>query len=163
MKKILYLAICLSLGSMLGCAGTCGPCGSSSSIFGNGPLIKNQPVRDTIRSWFRGDECSTCNPPAGQTQFGNVAPLCDTCGSDVGIPTGQPIYSGSPDPGIPLYSDPNLNSPVGTQFSPGPAIQDGSIDGQILSQPGQIPMEGANLSIDWMYENGTAAITPPNF
>lgn len=121
-SKITIIAT-LGLGTLAlmfsGCASTCG----SNGIFGRRPF-QNQPVRSTIRSWFQGAECDTCNPPSGQHLFSpNVAPLCDTC--NTGAPVGGQV--------APLYG-----SPIGAQLGT-PQIQNqpqtGLIEGGLNGNP----------------------------
>lgn len=87
------LATLMALVSFSGCASTCNTC-NSGGLTGARPWLQNQPVRSTIRSWFQGDNCSTCNTPSGQVQSPNIAPLCDTCNTG-GISGGTaPLYGG---------------------------------------------------------------------
>ena len=99
------------------CSSGCATAGSGSSGFSlfQSSAPRNQPFRDSVRNWFRGDECDTCNAPAGipANCNSNVAPLCDQYGSQFG--QAQPVYSSVPTQqqpigqGVQLYSDPNLN------------------------------------------------------
>ena len=113
----LPLAFGLLIGATLlsGCASNCGPC-RGNGLFG-GQVFQNQPVRSTIRSWFQGDNCDTCNAPAGQTVYSpNVAPLCETCNGGVGQPIGTAV--------TPLYGTPvdaQLQAPQNGQLGPDPS------------------------------------------
>lgn len=87
MKTKLHLSLLFGLTvAMLlssGCASRCGD-----------GFLQRQPIRSTIRSWFGGDDCNTCNPPYGQSLYSpNVSPMCDTCNSGqiIGSST-QPMY-----------------------------------------------------------------------
>ena len=117
-KLILWFGVSLMI-----CTSGCAAAGGSSeySLF-QSSAPRNQPFRDAVRNWFRGDECDTCNAPAGLPTSpscnSNVAPLCDQYGSQFN--QAQPIYSSAPaqqpiGQGVQLYSDPNLNigTPVG--------------------------------------------------
>lgn len=108
-----------------GCASTCG--NSGGGIFGGPGLFANQPVRSTIRSWFQGDNCDTCNAPAGQPPVynPNVAPLCEGCGG------------GGIQPATPLYGAPIGGAQIGTpalQGAPQPG-PDGVIGNGVLPPP----------------------------
>lgn len=124
---ILSIGVCLMV-----CTSGCATSGGSSSEFSlfQSSATRNQPFRDCIRNWFRGDECNTCNAPAGLPANcnSNVAPLCDQFGSQFG--QGQPAFSSAPiqqpiEQGVQLYSDPNLN--VGTPIYSGAPINEGTI------------------------------------
>ncbi|MDA7902470.1 hypothetical protein N9B31_02315 [Mariniblastus sp.] len=104
MKRFLQFAACMCLaGLMSGCA-----CNDYSLAH----PFKNKPIRSKLRSWCKGDACSTCNTPAGQMMNcdSNVAPLCDNCGT-IG-PAMQPA----------------INAPVenGQVPSPAPATEETS-------------------------------------
>ncbi len=156
MKKLLLLTACLGLIITSGCAGTSSCAGPGLfSGFQNGSF-SDGPVRRQIRSWFQGDECSTCNAPAGQMNFGsNVAPLCESCGNPYPLANGQiqqPIYSGEISQGGQLggqlYDNPVLNAPVygnTIPFDTGTSVQGNVgpiIDGAITSDPGVLPPSG---------------------
>ena len=148
MNKKLYAVVCLSLalGLMIVLSG-CSSC--NQSIFSYRPF-ENQPVRSTVRSWFQGDPCNTCNPPVGQpANCGtNVAPLCDSCGD-----AAQPAFPGTVDQGVPYYGETNLNSPIAT---PGPVYNETGANFQngVPSLPtGDI--YGTSAS--------SGAVVPPNF
>ena len=99
MKKLLYLTACVGLVvAMSGCSSnSCGTSGFS--------CFKDRPLRARCHSWFGGDRCDTCCPPAGQPNCdSNVAPLCDSCG--VSTP-----HAGN----VSLYSEPGLNAPITNQ------------------------------------------------
>ena len=141
MKKNSYVVVCLilAMGLVFVMSG-CNTCGQSR--------FNNQPIRTRIHSWFHGDPCNTCNPPAGQpiNCDSNVAPLCDTCGTEFA----QPVYSGQADPGIPYYNgETNLNPPI---TSPGPVYNE---TGSYI--PNQVPageVYGTSAATD---------VVPPNF
>ena len=108
---ILTFGVCLMV-----CTSGCATAGSGSSGFSlfQSSAPRNQPFRDCVRNWFRGDECDTCNAPAGipANCNSNVAPLCDQYGSQ--FSQAQPVYSSVPTQqpigqDVQLYSDPNLN------------------------------------------------------
>ncbi len=111
MKNLLYPATCLALLILTsGCSST-----SCQSWFPN-DLFANRPT--PIRDLFRGDACSTCNPPLGQpSNCGtNLAPACTECGGNMVLPEGQPIYNPGPDQGVPYYPNgivapPLMNGP----------------------------------------------------
>lgn len=164
----LFLTICVCIAvNMSGCATAgSGSCGTGGCSIFQSSAVRNQPVRDCLRNWFRGDECNQCNAPAGMpTSCGsNTAPLCQPHGS----PTfsgqynqPQPVYSSAPvaqpvDQGVPLYTDPNLNigaSNYGTPTSVAPDYSSNLIDpvfneginlgaptGSIEAGYGEIPM-----------------------
>ena len=94
-------------------------CGSNSGngLFGTN-ILKNQPIRTTVRSWFQGDSCDTCNTPAGQL----TQPVCENCigGGVQGFSNGQ--LGGSQTQ--PLYGAPTVNGAQPGQFAPqpGPAV-----------------------------------------
>ena len=94
-------------------------CGSNSGngLFGTN-ILQNQPIRTTVRSWFQGDSCDTCNTPAGQL----TQPVCENCigGGVQGFSNGQ--LGGSQTQ--PLYGAPTVNGAQPGQFAPqpGPAV-----------------------------------------
>ena len=97
-----------------GCASNSG-CNSGTGLFGTN-ILQGQPVRTTIRSWFHGDSCDTCNTPAGQLS----QPLVESCPTCVGGGGGQ-VFSGAQ----PLYGNPTVSQPgFSSQFAPqpGPAV-----------------------------------------
>ncbi len=111
MKNLLYPATCLALLILTsGCSSTSCQSWLPSNLFANRPT----PIRDL----FRGDACSTCNPPLGQpSNCGtNLAPACSECGGNVVLPEGQPIYAPAVDQGIPLYGNGIVTPPM--QFEP---------------------------------------------
>ena len=90
-----------------GCASRCGD-----------GFLQRQPVRSTIRSWFGGDDCNTCNPPCGQSLYSpNTAGMCDTCNS------GQIIGSSTQ----PMYGAPMQGAQMGGDIIPG--AQPGPVSG----------------------------------
>lgn len=93
----------------IGCASNCG----NRGLLGNRPLFPNQPIRNTIRSWFRGDQCDTCNAPTGQISVPNVAPLCNSCGN------GAPQINNPVVPTPNLYGAPNSGAQLGSPTLPG--------------------------------------------
>jgi len=113
------LVVTLVLG---GCASS--NCGCNSSNSGNGlfgtSFLQNQPIRSTVRSWFQGDSCDTCNTPAGQL----TQPACETCIGGGGQGFSNQIGGSQ---ARPLYGAPAVNS-VQPGFSgefapqPGPAV-----------------------------------------
>jgi len=122
-KLFLSIGVCLIV-SMSGCAAAgSGSCGTSDFSLFQSSAPRNQPFRDCIRNWFRGDECNTCNAPAGlpTTCDSNVSPLCNQHGTQ--FSQAQPIYSSAPvqqpiGQGVQLYSDPNLNIGIPTAATP---------------------------------------------
>ena len=78
-----------------GCASNCG-CNSGTGLFGTN-FLAGQPIRTTVRGWFQGDSCDTCNVPAGQL----TQPLVESCPTCVGGGGGQ-IFGGTQ----PLYGNP---------------------------------------------------------
>lgn len=134
MKSTMRISITLSLFAasimLVGCASDCGG-QSGSGIFGT-QILQGQPVRSTIRSWFSGDSCDSCNVPAGQ-----LAPACDTCNGGLAPIGGVGINQ----PAQPLYGNPILGNANGN-------VQLG-VPNQLMPQPGPIVGSGA-------------ANTPPN-
>ena len=117
-KLILTACVCLMF-SMSGCATSGNGCSGRNSIFGQRLLQRKTPVQDTVRGWFRGDPCNTCNPPVGMSaNYGtNVAPMCDACGGVVP----------QSNQGIQLYGDPNLNAPLSSPSLVDPNMNNGGI------------------------------------
>lgn len=162
MKNVLLMASLCLIFSISGCAtsgnGCCGT--GQTGIFGQNRIFQNQPVRDSIRSWFQGDSCSTCNPPSGipNNYDSNVAPICNACGNTLPITDGAAIGQG-----ISLYDNGGLNG----------SITSGTItNGTITNYPNLNPPlidSGANLgtptgSIDAGYgEIPMDEIPTPNF
>ena len=147
--KNLFLSICICVViSASGCATAgSGSCGSSDFSLFQSSAVRNQPVRDCIRNWFRGDECDTCNAPAGlPTHCGsNVAPLCESSVSNFN--SGQPIYSSIPaqqpiGQGVQLYSDPNLN--IGTPTLAAPTLASPDLSSNLIDPLGG---QGVNLGV----------------
>ena len=158
MKKMLYLVICLGLvAPMIGCAT------GGSSIFQNGCCQSTPgPIRSTIRSWFQGDACSTCNPPAGQlSNCGtNFAPLCDSCGHSA-IPT--TVGTGVNTPPVQYYGETNLNGPA-TSFE-SPVIQSPA---PLQNVPTPAPASGSSTRLESRVESlfgasSTESVVPPQF
>lgn len=111
MKRLVIAAACLAMLTFSGCAGGIlgGLCNngcnnSSPSLFGNGGLFADGPVRQ----FMRGDACDSCNSAAGQIvpQHG---PTCDSCGSIV------------PNGGYTLPTAPPTSQPA-TSFYPGETV-----------------------------------------
>ncbi len=103
-KITLSLGLLITATLLSGCASQCDSC--RPGLFGGNRILQNQPIRSTVRSWFQGDDCDTCNTPAGQVYTPNVAPLCESCN------TGQaaPLYGNPVD--VQLQS-PQLNGGLG--------------------------------------------------
>ena len=117
LTKFASIVAVLAITSFSGCASTCNTC-NSGGIFGGRQLFQNQPVRSTIRSWFQGDNCDSCNAPSGQVLSPNVAPMCNTC--NTGGLTGNgvaPLYGGNV--GNAQLGTPNIGGPAATS-QPGP-------------------------------------------
>ena len=145
-RKVLAFVACLGLvAAMSGCATNTG-CGGGFSLFQNNPF-KDRPVRNSIRSWFQGDACSTCNPPAGLPANcgSNVAPLCDNCATQQGL-GGQQVT---------LYGGTNLNGPESGIPNPAPIYtEDGTVTNGVVGEI-QSGVYGADIV------NG--GVNPPNF
>ena len=117
-----------------GCASNCGSgscSGSGSGLFGTS-FLQGQPVRTTVRSWFQGDSCDTCNTPAGQLS----QPLGQTCDNCIG--GGQVTTQFGGQAVQPLYGTPTINGvqPSGSssQFAP----QSSGSSSQFAPQPGPV-------------------------
>ena len=124
----------------VGCASDCG-CSSGTGLFGTN-ILQGQPIRSTVRSWFAGDSCDTCNTPAGQLSQPYSA-ACPTC---VGGGGGQ-IFGGAQ----PLYGTPTVGSSQPTSFS-----------GEFAPQPG--PVVGSTTRNFGNFDTGNlgALATPPS-
>ena len=137
-----FLIVTLMFG---GCASPDCGCNSGGGLFGTN-ILQNQPIRSTVRSWFQGDSCDSCNTPAGQL----TQPPCENCigGSVQGFSNGQ---LGAPQV-QPLYGAPTVNG-----------VQPG-FSGQFAPQPG--PAVGStSRSIDNNLGSGTVGsgnIVPGN-
>lgn len=128
MKSAMRLSVTFSLFAasimLVGCASDCGG-RSGNGIFGT-RILQGQPVRSTIRSWFAGDSCDSCNVPAGQ-----LAPACDTCNNGL-APVGgvgfdqtvQPLYGTQMN--APLTGDAQLGIPNQLVPQPGPVVGSGT-------------------------------------
>ncbi|MDB2686317.1 hypothetical protein N9Y42_03835 [Mariniblastus sp.] len=122
MKSTQRLSIAFSLFVVAlmsaGCASSDCGCNSGTGLFGTN-ILQGQPIRSTVRGWFQGDSCDTCNTPAGQLS----QPLIESCPNCVGGGGGQ-IFSGAQ----PLYGNPVVTGQPTTGFSsqfapqPGPAV-----------------------------------------
>lgn len=107
-----------------GCASSDCGCNSNNGLFGTN-ILQDQPIRSTVRSWFQGDSCDTCNTPAGQL----TAPPCDNC-----IGGGVQGFSNTQfntQQAAPLYGAPTINGAqpgFSGQFAPqpGPAVGSGT-------------------------------------
>lgn len=125
MKKALALTALAIACSLSGCASS-GSCNSGGNGWFGSRILQDQPVRRTIRSWFQGDACSTCNAPAGQLNglAPNTAPLCENCGN-------QPMFQQNQ--GAPLYNSPiigptnDFNMPQQPILDPGAIQSDGGL------------------------------------
>ncbi len=127
-KLLSIIAGCVLIASLSGLSGCASNSGCNSWMPSN--PFKNRPVRNTIKSWFQGDACSTCNAPAGQPlHFGtNTAPLCTSCGS--AVTTGYPPAVGTYDSNVSLYGDTSINGPTPIYPETG-VIQNGGVVGEI--------------------------------
>lgn len=122
-----------------GCASNCGSgsCpGSGSGLFGTS-FLEGQPVRRTVRSWFQGDSCDTCNTPAGQLSQ-PLGQSCDNCiGGGQVFDGGQVTSQFGGQPVQPLYGSPTVSGvqPSGSssQFAPQPGVTT-----QFAPQPGPV-------------------------
>ena len=108
-----------------GCASDCG-CNSGTGLFGTN-ILQGQPVRTTVRSWFQGDSCDTCNTPAGQ-----LHPPCENC-------IGGGISSGS---GTQAFSSGQFNAPQVQPLYGTPALQPNGLSSQFAPQPGPVVGSG---------------------
>jgi hypothetical protein len=128
MKSAMRLSVTLSLlaASMMfvGCASDCGG-RTGNGIFGT-QILQGQPVRSTIRSWFRGDDCDSCNVPAGQ-----MSAPCNNCNNGLAPMSGigfdqsaQPLYGTQMNE--PLTGDVQLGVPNQMIPQPGPAVGSGT-------------------------------------
>lgn len=87
MKRLVIMATCLAMLMFSGCAnGLLGGmfgnpgCNTRPTLFQNGGLLSDGPVRQ----FLRGDQCDSCNAHAGQMQHSHVgATTCDACGAAV--------------------------------------------------------------------------------
>ena len=108
-----------------GCASSNCGCNSGNGLFGTN-ILQNQPIRSTVRSWFQGDSCDSCNTPAGQL----TQPVCDTCvgggvqglNNQLGAPGAQPLYGAPAVNGV----QPGFSGEFAPQ--PGPAVGSASRD-----------------------------------
>jgi len=147
--KNLFLSICICVViSASGCATAgSGSFGSRGFSLFQSSAVRNQPVRDCVRNWFRGSQCDTCNAPAGLSSHcgSNSASLCDS--SVPNYNSGQPIYSPIPaqqpiGQGGQLYSDPNLN--IGTPTLGAPTLASPNLSSN-LTDP--LSSQGVNLGV----------------
>lgn len=150
MKNLILTTFACLIAFSSGCA-TAGSGSSEYSVF-QSSAIRNQPFRDSIRKWFRGDECDTCGAPAGIPAGNcdsNVAPLCDHISQPqpAFFGDGQPAFSSAPveqpiGQGVQLYSDPNLN--IGTPTLASPTVASPTLASPTLASPAYgTPVYGA--------------------
>jgi len=140
--KNLFLSICICVViSASGCATAgSGSCGARDFSLFQSSAVRNQPVRDYIRNWFRGDECDTCNAPAGLSSHcgSNAATLCE---SNVtiysSIPAQPPVGQG-----VQLYTDPSLN--IGTPTLAVPTLASPDLSSNLIDPLGS---QGVNLGV----------------
>ena len=121
----LTFTFCLLIATLTlgGCASNSG-CNSGTGLFGTN-ILQGQPIRTTVRSWFQGDSCDTCNTPAGQ-----LAPPCENCigggtqvfSNQIGGSQTQSLY------GAPAINGVQPNGGISSQFAPqpGPAVGSGT-------------------------------------
>ena len=161
--KNLFLTICICVVvSASGCATAgSGACGTSDFSLFQSSAPRNQPFRDCVRNWFRGDECDTCNAPTGLSSHcgSNVAPLCESNVSNFN--SGQPIYSSIPaqqpiGQGVQLYSDPNLN--IGTPTLGVPTLAAPNLGTPILSAPNLASPDLSSNLIDPLNDGGNLGV-----
>jgi len=71
--RLFSIAFSLLIATLMlgGCASSNCGCNSGNGLFGTN-ILQNQPIRSTVRSWFQGDSCDSCNTPAGQL----TQPVC---------------------------------------------------------------------------------------
>ncbi len=158
-KLLSVIAVCALVVSMSGCA-----CNSGCNSWMPSNPFKDRPVRNTIKSWFQGAPCNSCNAPAGQPlSFGtNSAPTCSSCGSVVS--SGYAPAVDSYDSGVSLYGDTTINGPIVD-----PLYGQNPIQNPVLSYPDAGVVDGHSGGVIGEIESaiGTGVtgdgVIPPQF
>ena len=140
-----------------GCASSDCGCNSGNGLFGTN-ILQNQPVRSTVRSWFQGDSCDTCNTPAGQL----TQPVCENCvgGGVQGFSNGQ---LGAPQV-QPLYGAPAVNGAqpgFSGQFAPQPGPAVGSTSRSIDNNLGSGTVGSGNLGSGTVGSGNFGSLSTP--
>ena len=161
MKRLIKFTFAITMISMSGCASglmsSCDTgCASASPGFFQSDWYANSIFADgPVRRYLRGDQCSTCNAPAGQTIGcdSNTIGTCTNCG--VGVPAGDAYSTGGsyPYPAVQNGSFPVEGGPV-SSFYPdynsgdvGPAVVepgfgfDGGATGPMIDPYSSTPLE----------------------
>ncbi len=117
MKRLFYLTVCVAVLALSGCANGLTSCGSNTcnqgGLFSGGLFSGNGPFADgPVRQWLRGDECDTCNAPAGQPLCdSNTAATCSSCGQAAPM---NDVYA-QPAMGGQMINQPMINQPMMNQ------------------------------------------------